>query len=94
MHKQALIYYKEENITALFYNNCNYDGSSHINVEGENPVTVLSMSANCSNGYITINKTISNPELYKENREIADTDYEEFENKVYAAFGLNETTTK
>lgn len=79
---------------ALFYNNCNYDGSSQIRTEGENPVTVLSMSANYSNGYITINKYISDPELYKANREMDDADFAEFEEKVYAAYGLNETSTK
>lgn len=81
---------------SLIYNNCSYDGYSQVkSTENENPVTVMSMSANMSNGYVTINKSFSDVELYKANKETADADYSDFEERVYKAFGIiDETVAK
>ena len=75
---------------SLVYNNCSYNGVSHIAETNENgvPVAVMSMNASLDNGYLQIHKNISNIDLYKANKETADADYAEFEAKVYKAFGI------
>ncbi len=79
---------------SLVYNkDFNFNGSSVVENENNEQVTLITMNASFQNGatlYVT--KNIDNVELYTANKETADADYAEFEGNVLKA--ISDTATK
>ena len=76
---------------SLIYNRTmDFNGTSQIeNPDGEMPLGLMSMNANSNISGIYITKSISNVDLYTANKEAADADFAEFEQKVFESLNAD-----